>query len=223
MDKYFLILLYFSLQHSKILAAKTSLLTWLAIPRLFLFFLLVLVFSSLQTDKSTSCVARMFVLKCGHLKYFLMCDFLKYISLCCLPGPMPKYSSNGCSRKTKDRDPEHHFLWNPQALTFSLAAHPWQQTLPVLLQSLWAVRSDQNPLPTTPPHVIVQWSNLSESGFAQHFFFFITRSSHTAEDQMHSVYLVFSTNSTASLPDWEHQALSHTSNRVPEDTACILF
>lgn len=175
MDKYFLILLYFSLQHSKILAAKTSLLTWLAIPRLFLFFLLVLVFSSLQTDKSTSCVARMFVLKCGHLKYFLMCDFLKYISLCCLPGPMPKYSSNGCSRKTKDRDPEHHFLWNPQAVTFSLAAHPWQQTLPVLLQSLWAVRSDQNPLPTTPPHVIVQWSNLSESDFAQHFFFFLSR------------------------------------------------
>lgn len=55
------------------------------------------------------------------------------------------------------------------------------------------------------------------------FFFFITRSSHTAEDQMHSVYLVFSTNSTTSLPDWEHQALSHTSSKVPEDTACILF
>lgn len=44
----------------KILAAKTSLLTWLAIPRLFFFFLQVLfLFSSLQTDKSTSCVARM--------------------------------------------------------------------------------------------------------------------------------------------------------------------
>lgn len=182
MDKYFLILLYFSLQHSKILAAKTSLLTWLAIPRLFLFFLLVLIFLSLQTDKSTSCVARMFVLKCGHLKHFLMCDFLKYISLCCLAGPVPKYSSNECSRKTKDRDSEHHFLWNPQAITFSLAAHPWQQTLPVLLQNLWVVCSDQNLLPTTPPHIIVQWTNLWESGFAQHFFFSIMRSSHTAED-----------------------------------------
>lgn len=182
MDKYFLILLYFSLQHSKILAAKTSLLTWLAIPRLFLFFLLVLIFLSLQTDKSTSCVARMFVLKCGHLKYFLMCDFLKYISLCCLAGPVPKHSSNGCSRKTKDRDSEHHFLWNPQAITFSLAVHPWQQTLPVLLQNLWVVCSDQTyyllPLLMLLYNETIYGNLVLPNIF---IFFLIMRSSHTAK------------------------------------------
>lgn len=181
MDKYFLILLYFSLQHSKILAAKTSLLTWLAIPRLFLFFLLVLIFLSLQTDKSTSCVARMFVLKCGHLKHFLMCDFLKYISLCCLAGPVPKYSSNECSRKTKDRlgasfplksSGNYIFPCSPSLTTN--AARPSAESVGCVLGSK----------PTTyyPSSYYCTMNQFMGIWFCPTFFFSIMRSSHTAED-----------------------------------------
>lgn len=49
-----------------------------------------------------------------------------------------------------------------------------------------------NLLPTTPPHVIVQWNDLWESGFAQHFFFSIMRSSHTAEDLLKCTQITLS-------------------------------
>lgn len=91
MDKYFLILFYFSLQPSKILAAKTSLLTRLAIPSLVLFFYWFFsYFSAYILTGAQTVLPECFVLQFGHLKY-LRAIFFKYLFPCCLAGSVPRY------------------------------------------------------------------------------------------------------------------------------------